>query len=445
MRTLPGQRGHRPGRPVEHAAQEGAAARRRAQRAGQLGLHLLQAEPVVALHRAEGGPGEDLERDVGADRVAGQREDRHPVAFRRRDRRGGLLVPVAPETAAVRFLRRHRRRDRDGPEPLRHPRLHGHLPERDRAELLQRRLDHVVLTAHADPAGGDHQVGPDQLVLDGRQHPVRVVGQGDLPVRQAARLPGRGGQHEAVGVPDPAGNDRGARLGQLVAGGEHHHPGPRPDQDRSAPGRRDHRDVHRPQPRARGNQHLAGLGVLPGQPDRVAVLGPGADAHPGAAAVGPLHGYHGLGAVRQHRPGHDLDRGTGLEGVRPGVARRDLGRHRQRDRVLLGGVGDVLDEHRVPVHARVVERGQRADRGHILGQHQAVHVTQAELGGSQRGDGAEDLGEVLLDRGEGLAPMAVPVSVTVGHGRLSRYLRSQGTISSARSERSQANWTSVRR
>ena len=65
--------------------------------------------------------------------------------------------------------------------------------------------------------------------------------------------------------------------------------------------------------------------------------------------------------------------------------------------------GDVLDPHRVPVHARVVERGQRADRGHVLGQHQAVHVAQAEFGGGQRRDGAEDLGQVLLDRGQRLA------------------------------------------
>ena len=36
-------------------------------------------------------------------------------------------------------------------------------------------------------------------------------------------------------------------------------------------------------------------------------------------------------------------------------------------------------------------------------------------------------------------------ALRLAHGRLSRYLRSQGTISSARSERSQANWTSVRR
>src|SRR6185437_1223458 len=100
---------------------------------------------------------------------------------------------------------------------------------------------------------------------------------------------------------------------------------------------------------------------------------------------------------------------------------------------VLGGGRNVLDPHRVPVHTRVVERGQRADRGYVLGQHQATDVVQAELGGGQRRDGGEDLGQVLLDRGERLAP--VPVPVTVGHGRLSRYLRSQGTISSARSER----------
>ena len=68
-------------------------------------------------------------------------------------------------------------------------------------------------------------------------------------------------------------------------------------------------------------------------------------------------------------------------------------------------------------------------------------VAQAELGGRQRRDGAEDLGQVVLDGGQRLAPVPVPMA----HGRLSRYLRSQGTISSARSERSQANWTRVRR
>src|SRR6185312_16363697 len=70
-----------PSRPPGRArSQEGAPAGRRAQRPGQLGLYLLQAELVVALQRADRGPGEDLERHIGADRVAGQREDRHPVA-----------------------------------------------------------------------------------------------------------------------------------------------------------------------------------------------------------------------------------------------------------------------------------------------------------------------------------------------------------------------------
>ena len=87
--------------------------------------------------------------------------------------------------------------------------------------------------------------------------------------------------------------------------------------------------------------------------------------------------------------------------------------------------------------------GSGLSRRDILGQHQAVHVTQAELGGLQRGDRGEDLRQVLLDRGQ--RPVPVPVPVAMGHDRLSRYLRSQGTISSARSERSQANWTRVRR
>ena len=89
-----------------------------------------------------------------------------------------------------------------------------------------------------------------------------------------------------------------------------------------------------------------------------------------------------------------------------------------------------------PSMPELSNEGSGADRGHVLGQHQATDVVQAELGGGQRRDGGEDLGQVLLDRRQ-LSGMT--------HRRLSRYLRSQGTISSARSERSQANWTRVRR
>src|SRR5208282_5639243 len=110
VRALAGERGDEPAGPVQDAAQEGPPARRRAQRAGQLGLDRLQAQPVVGLQGADGRPREDLERHVGADRVAGQREDRDPPVLTRRVGR------------------------RDGAEPLRHARLHGHLPERDGAE-----------------------------------------------------------------------------------------------------------------------------------------------------------------------------------------------------------------------------------------------------------------------------------------------------------------------
>ena len=55
--------------------------------------------------------------------------------------------------------------------------------------------------------------GAAELVLDRGQHLVRVVGHDRLPVGRAAGLARRGGDHEAVGVPDPARDDRRPGFG----------------------------------------------------------------------------------------------------------------------------------------------------------------------------------------------------------------------------------------
>src|SRR5579863_1056507 len=77
MRALASQRLDPPGRAVQHPAQERAPPGRGAQRPGHLSLDHLQAEAVIGLQRGQRGPDEDLERHIRADRVAGQREDRH--------------------------------------------------------------------------------------------------------------------------------------------------------------------------------------------------------------------------------------------------------------------------------------------------------------------------------------------------------------------------------
>jgi len=232
------------------------------------------------LQSRQRGPDEQLERHVGAHRVAGQREDRHP-----------LLA--------------------DRAEPLRHPRLHRHLPEGHGAQLLQRRLHDVVLAAHADPAGGDQQVGTVKLFFEGGQHACRVVGHAGAPAGERPRLTGGGREHVAVGIPDLAGDQRRARLGQLVARGQHDDPRPGPDLDRPAPRRRGHRDLHRPHPHPGRQQRLAFGGVAARVPNRVPRLDRAVDLHPVGTAVGRFHLHDSVRAVRHPRAGHDLAGGPG--------------------------------------------------------------------------------------------------------------------------------------
>ncbi len=188
---------------------------------------------------------------------------------------------------------------------------------------------------------------------------------------------------------------------------------------------------------------------------------PGLDraAEPGhlCAAVGPLDRDHGVRASRQQRAGHDPQAAARLDPVGAGVAGCDLARHRQLDRAVLGGAGQVAGVHRVAVHSRVVERGQRGARGHVRGEYAALGLGQRDQDRGHRVDGGQHLGQVILDGGQVLVAVIVPAAPVLpvvgmlvpwargGHRRLSRYLRSQGTNSAATSGRSQANWTRVRR
>ena len=66
-----------------------------------------------------------------------------------------------------------------------------------------------------------------------------------------------------------------------------------------------------------GDQDLAGLGVPAREPDRGPEVHLRADRDPRLAPVGPFHRHHGLGAVRQHRAGHDPDAGAGGSAYAP--------------------------------------------------------------------------------------------------------------------------------
>ena len=96
--------------------------------------------------------------------------------------------------------------------------------------------------AHADPAAGHQEVGPEQLILDRGQHLQRVVGDGTVAEGQAAGLPCRRGEHEAVGVPDLAGGERADLARPARRRSRRPRPGaagrPRPGRARRRPARR---------------------------------------------------------------------------------------------------------------------------------------------------------------------------------------------------------------
>src|SRR5690606_32957927 len=111
--------------------------------------------------------------------------------------------------------------------------------------------------------------------------------------------------------------------------------------------------------------------------------------------------------------------------------------------------GHVRGPHRVAVHRGVVERRQRQRRGDVLGEHGAEGLVEIELERGDRSHGGEDLLQVPVD---GLERDAVTGASGIVHvptvayrTRSSTKRRSHGRNSGARSSRSAANVTTVRR
>ena len=282
-------------------------------------------------------------------------------------------------------------------------------------------------------------------MLDRRQDLLRVVGHRTMAEGQAAGLTGRCGEHEAVGIPDLAGGQGLAWFGQLIAGGEHRYPGPREDLGPGPAGRGEHGDLHRAEPGAPGQQYVAFACVIAAVPDRVARFHRQPDRHLGDAAVGVFYRHDGVRRGGELGPGRDPQAGAGGDRVGPGVTGCDFAGDPKRDRGVLGRPGGVRGDQCVPVHGRVVERRQRAARGDVLGQHGALGLGDAELGRRQRPDPVQDVRAMRVDADQVLGAHTVAVTHLGRHGSESRYFRSQGTNSWARSGRSDANMTRVRR
>lgn len=313
----------------------------------------------------------------------------------------------------------------DGAEALGLAGLHGEGAEVHAAALLvlvahrgEGLLDDVV-RADADAAGGDQQVGADELVLDGGAEGLGVVGDRAHPVADGSGVAGGGAQGEAVGVVDLAGVQRLARLHQFAAGGEHDHPRAGAYPDGAAADRGQQAELRRAEDRARAKGEVAradvaALGPYVGAGLRRAVhpylaggaLGGGAvGAHPGDRAlaespVGPLDRDDGLGAGRQRGAGHDAGGLPGAHVRKIRAARRDVADDGEDRRILLAGARDVRDPYRVPVHRAVVERRQGDRHRDVLDQDAALGVEELQLDGFEGADGGEDVLQVVVHRPE---------------------------------------------
>ena len=95
--------------------------------------------------------------------------------------------------------------------PLGHPRAHRHPRELHRPQARQDGL-HRVVGARGDPAGGDDEVGADELVLQGVHERALLVADRSGAVRHGAGVLGGGGEHVAVGVGDQPGRHRRTRA-----------------------------------------------------------------------------------------------------------------------------------------------------------------------------------------------------------------------------------------
>ena len=190
---------------------------------------------------------------------------------------------------------------------------------------------------------------------------------------------------------------RQARLHQLRPGRDDGDPRAGMDEDHSAAHRGQDRDLPGADERAGRENHLAGDDVLGSAADVGAGVHRRHDANDLGPGVGALDRHDGVGAVRHRGAGHDPHRSAGPDGLGGAVARRHVVDDGQLDRSILAGQGDVGREHGVPVHRRVVERGQRPGCRDVRREDAAVRGGQRELDRGQDRDPREDPAAVLVD------------------------------------------------
>src|SRR6185437_8490498 len=108
-----------------------------------------------------------------------------------------------------------------------------------------RRLDRIVFAAHAHAAARDQQIGGGGRQFYRGEHGGRVVAHDRVPDHVAACLPGGGGEHVAVGIPDQTGYQGRTWLDELVSRRDDSCLRAAVGQDGAVAGRGEHADLGR--------------------------------------------------------------------------------------------------------------------------------------------------------------------------------------------------------
>ena len=177
------------------------------------------------------------------------------------------------------------------------PRRHGDGVEAHRAQGGQDVLDGIALPDR-QAAGGDQDVRPHELILDGLGQGAELVRHGGDAEGPSTGIGDGRGQGVPIGVEDVARAPRPARLDQLVA--DRHDDDSRRGQDLDAvaPDTAQQGDLAGGDARAPRQHRGTGGDVVGPAPHIVAGAHDGADPNPGPPAIGDSPGHDGIGAQR---------------------------------------------------------------------------------------------------------------------------------------------------
>jgi hypothetical protein len=331
-------------------AHEVHAARRLVQRLAEPRAQRRPVDARVSHHAQQRRSHELLERDHRRDGVAGQAEHQRTARL--------VARFEAPERERV-----------TGP--------HLDTPEEQPTAELAEYVAHVVAIAHGH-AGRAHDHVRVEPGAQTRLHVFRGVPRDAQIGGFGADLAALGGQRVGIRRDDAAVDEVAVGLDQLVAARDEGDPRALVHPHEAAAQGDHEAHVAGADADARVDRRLAGPDVLARAADVVARRRRDAHRHALAANFGVLLAHHRVGAGGNHRTGEDASRLASPHRPARIFPRRDAEGQLQADGILSAGGREIRGAHRVAVHGRVVDGGQRPIRRHGLHQHAAGRLGDGE-------------------------------------------------------------------